>query len=256
MDDLSKEIKPYRCLDNLVHNRICAGERNPSGNGLLTTSIYYILRVIRSEFTEVDALEMLPVFTACRAFGIPGLFNRAPTHPDQEGPDDYVGLGACSSFTGFRGIAQDILTCGRDRPFALGFLKLYFNFCNLTPQIVLHRDSWLGRQGQLVAHFRFAAGETPSWWQKLWWAAAVATSAFAHKEDQDAWMLSWLLCVAAPKDPGFLCRWARRYWFKKMSATFPDHGIREPLQKSLMDDPNHPLVRYWPDKDPLAELTA
>lgn len=265
MSELWKEIAPYRCVDGLVHNRWCEpGERNPSDNGVAYTAATGVAVYLRGEMTPALGEEVLFTLQRCEDRDRPGLWHRGPFNEKQEGPDDYVWLVAFSAITGERLIARRVLRYGCREPFRLGPLTLYFNYCNVCRESVLHRSSFLGRQGQFVAHVRFATGdptEWPSWWLRLWWALALLASTRAKREDQDAWMHSWALTyvtlVNERESPrlrlGWFARWARTRWIRAFNRVWPE-GLSGPLATWLTDPDrrphlsgvNHPLVRGWP----------
>ena len=268
MSDLWNEIQPYRCVDGLVHNRWCQpGERNPSDNGLAYTSATGVALFLRGELTDDIRAEIDHAIMKCEDPARPGLFNRGPYNPRQEGPDDYLWLIAYSAIAGDGSLARRIFSYGIGQPLKIdGLPTLYFNYCNVCREQVLHRSSWMGRQGQWVAHLRFATREPmewPVWWQRAWWGLNLVLSACARRGDQDAWMHSWALTYStAGIRLGWWCRLARWTWVTVFERRFPG-GLFEILQGWLTDPdhhpelsgPNHPLTRYWPDLAQAPALT-
>lgn len=258
MSDLWNEIQPYRCVDGLVHNRWCdPGERNPSDNGVAYTSATGIALFLRGELTAEIKAEIDQVLGRCEDPFRPGLFNRAPYNFKQEGPDDYLWLAAYAAITGDPRFAGRVLDHGLQHPFEVGKLSLYFNFCNVCREDVLHRSSWMGRQGQWVAHVRIASRrptEWPAWWQRAWWGLNLLFSSRAGQGDQDAWMHSWALTFSTNGlELGWWMRWTRARWLKAFSATFPNGlsdvlagWLTDPFLRPHLSGPNHPLARYWP----------
>jgi hypothetical protein len=100
-------------------------------------------------------------------------------------------------------------------------------------------DAWLGRMPQLVAHAKFCAGWTPSFFEKLWWVAAIVMSAKKGIEDQDGKVLSWFL-VKAARGKSWMCDKAIDYWVKKFK-TQSTGGIGQVLANYY--DGSHPSAR-------------
>lgn len=202
---LRSDIKKYIDADGLVSpTPTFEGQRYASGNGVLYTSEYMLKLAFQpiSEETLHNALEM-PIMgdltygdakvytdTIRRCMDVPGLLNRAPGHPDQEGPDDYVGLGAGLAVCGTteaRNIAKDVLAYGRKH---LG----YFKNSPRLPRFSLKPLIW--RQVQLITHFKYAAGEVPNAFLRIIWSVVVALGGKnkpAH--DSDSFILTDLLIM-------------------------------------------------------------
>jgi hypothetical protein len=258
MSTLLQSLAGYRCVDGLVHNRwVEAGERNPSGNGLAYSCATAIGMKLRGEWTGNEREDLRFAILRCEAVGRPGLFRRGPFHPAQEGPDDYVWLLAMAAICEEPEIAARVVDFGLSNPFVFGPFRLYFNFCNVCEEVVLHRSSWLGRQGQLVAHFRFATRrptDWPAWWLRAWWGVVVGFSAWARQGNQDAWMHSWSLVHALPSSGlGWWIRLSRWWFLKRFRIVWPD-GLSGPLALWLQDPTgkpwlageHHPLAVGWP----------
>ena len=194
-----EEMKPY--FDEI--GLVCPHPGQGSGNGLLYLAEYVMTLHMSGWLTTHDHLSFLSALTKCNA-GLPsGLYGRAPWNKDQEGPDDYIGIAAAASVCGYPHVAGDILEYGRSNPVKLwGPIKLKYVYNNELPGTFKHRDgrtnwsAWMGRNVSLIAHIQFAAGEKVSWWRKLAWIYAVL-SATRHPDDQDEWILSWMLIQTA-----------------------------------------------------------
>lgn len=232
---LKEDILEYMDADGLVAPwKVPSGSRNGSGNGLLYTSLYYILLANKGLVGTPERLAFMDTVLPCQS-SQDGVYNRGPVHPDQEGPDDYIALVAASSILGLKSICWGILTHGIEKPFQLGPLKLYFNYCNITKENVLHRSSWLGRMPQLVAHMKFACGVRVPLWQKLVWCYSVVSGVYAKEDNFDAKILSYLLCrvgVGSSK----LCDFFRGYFSRRINM--------EAVIKRALGEEN-PLAVYW-----------
>ena len=196
-------------------------------NGVLYTAISMI--VMEDNKALPDELKQQFGDRLAKCFKEPGLLTRTPDlHPDQEGPDDLVGICAVAKLLGFP-FAKDVLKYG---------LKHFFVYNNDGK---LRGEDFLGRQIQLVTHmFYCAIGFCPPFFG-VYWALAIWHSAFAKKENQDAFMLSWLLIRCLPKH-NLLGRLAAKFWYKKMYAHFP-RGFKD--LNYLEGNNNHPICKYW-----------
>lgn len=243
------DFKPYIDKYGLVQPSPGGG----SGNGLLYTSEMIVglndFGLLRDEMR----LSLFDTYRDCEI--IPGLFRRDPNNTgNQEGPDDYVGIAAASPFIPGN-FAKRILTYGQSRrtPIRglleelkfpnflvtlLGWMKFRYNYNNINPN-VMNKGSWLGRQPQLIAHFQFAAGETPWYWRKLWWCGAVLSSLFA--KDHDSYILSYLLIRTAEKK-SFLARMTAKIWRHYQNKRYPG-GISQVIGE-YFQNPSHPLVKW------------
>lgn len=237
---LREDILPYTDADGLVAPwKVPQGHRNGSGNGLLYTSLYYILLTNKGLIGTPERLAFMETIMPCES-SIPGVYNRSPVHPDQEGPDDYIGLVAAASILELKSICWGILTHGMEKPFQLGPIKLFFNYCNIAKEVVLHRSSWLGRMPQVVAHIKLACGVQPTFVQKLVWCYSVISSVYAKEDNFDARILSYLLVrnysVGGDGIRNALCDWAVRWFLKRTDMS-------KVMQKAFGE--GHPLAVYW-----------
>lgn len=232
-----------------------------SRNGLLYTSEAFIT-MSRLMANGVHYLSTGPEFTRLvnLCWKEPGLLKRGPHFTDQEGPDDYVGVIACSAIyapdilwkiynygqnkTKLRGIFTDGKTTNlwlwKSLDFIFGWVSVRYNYNNVNPG-TMSRSSWLGRQGQLIAHLHHALGTRPSFLLRMWWALAVFSASFAAKTDQDSWMLTWLL-VTTYRGGSRLCTLASKVWWYSLHKNFGQEaqGI---CARTL--EPGHPLGRYF-----------
>lgn len=251
--EFSKDFTPYIDKFGLV-----TPNGQQSGNGLLYTSEAIIAMADNDIITPLQKQYFFDVFRNCEI--IPGLFRRDPENLDyQEGPDDYVGIAAASPFISFNtsgSFASRILRYGRLSRASIrgvlekigvpswivklfGWIKVKYNYNNVTPGET-NKGSWLGRQGQLITHFQFAAGENPWMWRKVWWCGAVLSSLRAPKDDTDSYILSWLL-VRTAAGKSILCNITIKIWYYFQNKRWPG-GISQVLREYFQHE--HPLVKW------------
>lgn len=212
-----------------------------SQNGLLFTAEFVVMLKKRGELTFDAKEHFFNIYQKCMVEK--GLFARGPGHPEQEGPDDYVGIAALSYALDLP-LAKWVLDYGRSHPVSWGPLTLDYNYNNVTPNTLDPRgSSWLGRQPQLIAHLMWAAGETPPLWMRLWWCLVIVLSTFAEPGDQDARFLSWLLVNTGKH--GWIEKIAIKWWYYKLKKTYPD-GMRS-VAGSGYFEAGHPFIKYWVD---------
>lgn len=232
---LRDEIESYRDMDGLVApKRTFPGQRNASGNGILYTAEYFLLLDLRGELLHPkDPADFMAVLLSCQ--NEPGLFNRSPVHPDQEAPDDYLGLVLASEVLRLP-YAMDIWAYG-DRN--------HFVYNNVRPGKFTW-TAWFGRMPQVVAHFQWCAGFTPALWRRLWWCGAVATAGFRGKGGEDAWILSWLLTRIIEREHvgDSLERMAIKIWRWRLKRAYPG-GMKGVFSRYF--GPEHPIAKYWVD---------
>jgi len=229
---LREEIRDYRDADKLVAYYKCDPTKsNASGNGVLYTSLYYLTLQRRGELTDEDCTEFRKIMDRCQT-EYAGLYKRGPYHPDQNAMDDYIGLTTASRLI-WEEISKDVLIYGQ----STGWV-----YNNVQPAQFTF-TSWFGRMPQVIAHFHWAAGETPPLWMQMYWSLALFYSSFAKKEDQDAWLMSWLMIQSRYGGLGKPMGWAARKWWLKYDENFP--GIGAPGLVARCLDPGHPLGRYF-----------
>lgn len=250
---LRSEINQYVFSPGLVsHRRLDSWEMNPktasedpSGNGVLYTAIYFLTLKKLGALTEEDLARFRATIRQCYKPGTIGLVMRSPRKPDQEGPDDYVGASAVDKY-----IAQEILTYGvKYPPLLLGFIPIPYVF-NTEQERKFTFKAWLGRQVQLIAHWKTCAGRGAGLFSSVWWAVVMWLGTFKDERDNDGWMLSWLLSENTPRckifkwDLGewFFCRWARNYWRVKAQEKFGDR-VQGMAARCL--EPGHPIGKYF-----------
>jgi hypothetical protein len=249
------ELQEYTDVDGLVHPNHLPG-RSASGNGLLYTSEAYIMLKDHGLFDSALREHFLSILASCQVE--PGLYRRSPVHPHQQGPDDYKGVAAASGILELPHIAEQILVYGETRPVKFkglllseqshpawwrvvldklfGWVTLYYNYNNVNPGTV-HRSSWLGRQNQLITHLKFAAGRKPGLFAKLYWCAVILNSMSADKNNNDAWIMSYLL-VRTAKGKSKLCDFIGNLWTKTMMTVTEGRGMGQYFVVA-------PIAKYW-----------
>ena len=238
-------FKPY--IDD--HGLVQPGLGRGSNNGILFTAEYYITLLKAGELTPEDKKTFESIMDACQPE--PGLTNRQPPntpHDDQEGLDDYIGLLAAAFLLG-SDIGTEVLDYGKRNHSPYG-LQFYYN--NVWPGTHKYKpgdnrtnwSAWLGRFPGFVAHAYLCGGEVPPFLYQLGWAATIKFS--PKPENQDSYILSWLMVVAYdafPKKSFFMTRAANSFK-QNLRKNFPG-GIREVFSKYF--EPNHPLGIYGQD---------
>jgi hypothetical protein len=115
-------------------------------NGLLYTSQGCVIMQLRK--VDYDRKAIASTIASCEVK--PNLFRRSPTNPqDQEGPDDYIGLGALAGVCGFHDIARDILEYGNSG-------QVPYTYNNVEPG-KFTGGSWMGRFPAMIIHWKMAA---------------------------------------------------------------------------------------------------
>jgi hypothetical protein len=253
---------PYQDKIGLIHSVLVdKTTRGPStANGLLYTSEACVIMQLRNVAYDRNAIAA--TMKACEVK--PGLFRRSPVQTDQEGPDDYIGLGALAGVCGFHDIAKDILEYGntgeqtlREAVLGLdpvstgkGWLRLLrqglsgspagsvvpYNYNNVEPG-KFTIESWMGRFPAIIIHWKLAAGERPSGAELIIWSAALEYSA-RHNMDkdspQDPWLQSWLM-VLTYQTSGFrsaVADAAVKDWWNLLFRRWPG-GIKEAMTAYL-----------------------
>lgn len=203
----------------------------PCGNGIRYTAECVVAAFDNKVLDSTMKMGIFDCITDCQLS--PGLFKRHPEHTDQEGPDDYIGLGTISHFLGYKNIARSILKYGRTHKY-FGVLKYVYN--NVDPN-KFSMSAWLGRMPQLICHLQFAAGEDPSLFKKIWWCGSVLNSLRVPSTDQDAFALTWHL-VRVAEGKSKLCDFIINIWRKRQK-----HNISEILS-DYFNNQFHPLVKW------------
>jgi hypothetical protein len=270
--NLREEIKPYTDQYGMVHPK--AGSN--SGNGLRYFGDFIACLAARIEVERAeDSITLRNIYDVVKVQ--PGLLRRHPTafRRDQEGPDDYVGfLYACWVLD--TNVATEILNYGLKNKysfgemlqsyidsgkadhvwawkilkFLFGWVKVRFNYNNINPDKIT-QSSWLGRQGQLVAHIYWSANQTPPLFYRVWWALSIGFFSVKPNDPDSAVLSRHLVCVMAGRS--WICRVATHLWRKRFIKTWPG-GMNQVFTKYFGQA--HPLSRGWPLTAPEGLLEA
>lgn len=231
-----------------------------SGNGVLYTAQAIVAFHDNDELTQLDSLRFDSTLQACEKE--PGLLMRAPAgKDDQEGPDDYVGIGLASSYNDDGEQAKRVIAYGQNRcitfdPLAEDAYKLKLSKIIFKVLMVLSLgrgiryvynnshpgkftlSAWLGRQPALIAHLKIAAGVTPTLLERLFWCAGFWIA--PKKENHDGWILSW--CRARSwRKRGLLEKFSVWLWMRKFRKAWGNPGD---LLAAYFANPNHPNAVY------------
>jgi hypothetical protein len=221
---LQENLSAYTDSFGLVQNRLPSpGDGWTSGNGLLFTGEAVCALAQAKELSDSLRPQYAKAVRNCAV--VPGLYRRHPALVDQEGPDDYIGLGAVASLCDVT-IAEEILKYGQANLWCM-------NNVTIGKKTL---QSWLGRFPALICHLKFAAGQNPPLWQKIYWTAIVA---FQPWNGLDEPILSWLLCEVA-KGKSRICDLASKYFYRRLYKKYAN-GIHDVLVAYFGAE--HPLAK-------------
>jgi hypothetical protein len=234
---------------------------NESGNGLLYTSEYIVTLAKLGQLETDDKVKYLGAIMSSEVQ--PGLFKRNPEAftNDIEAIDDYIGLAAGSKAAN-RLIAQRILKYGREHKFLLkdiisdylnrsdssfhlplifvsklfGNIKVGYVYNNLEPNKA-NSEVWFGRFPQLIASLKWAAGEEPTLFEKVYTALVIATS--GNKNDTNTFILSDLVVYCS--QGSWLCRQVAKIWKWRLYKMYPN-GMKDVYKQYFGAD--YPLSNY------------
>jgi hypothetical protein len=234
---------PYRDRFGLIHSvPVDKTTQDPStNNGLLYTAEACVIMQLRR--VSYDRSAIASTIASCEVK--PGLFRRSPTNPqDQEGPDDYIGLGALAGVCGFHDIARNILAYGSGG-------GLPYNYNNVEPG-KFTAGSWMGRFPAIIIHWKIAAGEQPSTFEFAIWSGALEYSARNNMNadsPQDPWLQSWLM-VLTYQTSGFrsaVADAAVKDWWDLLNRRWPG-GIKQAMTTYLsVGAQGNPLSEFIED---------
>ncbi len=255
---IKDDFKPYIDEFGLVQPK--KGEM--SGNGLLYTAHYAIILSDHGELDDIEVERLKKVYDSCQKE--PGLMMRSPVGgaqwKDQEGPDDYFGVAAAAYFLE-SDIADSVLRYGNDMPALeysdefeneekrkmsriywkvlsfLGCTKYVYN--NDKPRYFT-QSAFMGRMPNLLANLEWGAGESPSFFRKLWWCVALIVGSFAPADHSDSWIVSWL-SVRTMDRRSWMCSLVASYWTRKMLRTYPN-GMADVFARYF--GPDHPIAKW------------
>lgn len=228
----------YLDADGLVNpSPINPTDKGKTGNGLLYTSIYYMLLKRRGDLTKEDVDSFTKTVNRCMVItygGWPmaGLLLRSPTKADLESADDYYGVCAATKSLDLVGAFYQYGLCTN-----YGLFR--WNYNNQKPD-TFTLQTWFGRFPWLPAHIQWCAGVKPNILRRLAWAFKIALDSFSSSPE--ARIKGWLM-ISATGD----CRlssWAVMRWRQGLANRFPN-GMRDVMAEYFGD--YHPLSIYWVD---------
>lgn len=239
---LRADMLPYRDADGLVvpNGEGCSPTQyNVSGNGVLYTGEYVLLMRLNGELNDSDRKDYRDVIEACMPVE-KGLLSRSPTHSDQEGPDDYIGLAVGAWATGNNDLAEAVITYGK---------KHYGFFNNENPGSYYHKDgrfNWsalLIRQPQLIGIMYYAANRVPPFLIRLYLAIGILISGRNKPlSDSDARILAWLV-INVVDNRCWMIKIAARVFTNRLLKQY-DRGMTDVISYYFQDP--HPFRKHWP----------
>ncbi len=235
--EVRQAFEQYRDKAGLIQPVINPGQ-DASGNGLLYTAEYVLALHKLKLLTVEDCHKFLTTVYKCMLE--PGLLKRSPTHTDQQGLDDYVGVMAALYVTRRWAAADSIHKYGKDH---------WWVYNNSQPGTIRHKDgriNWSAmffRMPQVIAHFKWATNRTPNLFERLYWFGTIIVASRAEKKNQDAWVLSYLLIQVMDRR-SLLCTLAAEIWEMQFRKHYPG-GLGEVLG-SYFNNTEHPLCVHFP----------
>jgi hypothetical protein len=137
-----------------------------NSNGILFLAIFLMLL---KKCDCLDQTDLDKSFVALEKIRIqPGLYKRAPNHPELEAHDNYVGVCALSVLFELKD-AREVVEYGTRTGFA---------YDNLNPN---NPDSRSIRQGGEIAFYKICAGYVPTIWEFAWMCIGLLVTAFQTK---------------------------------------------------------------------------
>lgn len=237
------ELKDYIDQYGLVQNRIPNAKGWTSGNGLLFTGEASIIASALGEWNCVVADRFFHALVLCQVAS--GVYERIPGNRDQEGPDDYFGIGATAFYLNtycaghFPNLAAESLAYGRKNPYKWHHIPLRYYFPN-AHQTEFDVSAWMGRFPALIAHLQFAAGENPALWKKIWWCVSIMIAHKQPTDNKDARILSWVMIHVMAKR-SWLCNKAAAFFYKRLYTQYIG-GMKQVFSEYFGAD--HPIAKY------------
>lgn len=244
--DYWSEIEEWRQIDGLISPR----ERNPSpdstGNGILYLSLAHICAVLNR--FEIKALEYSLILQSCYTSQYPGILNRSPSKEnDQNGWDDYIGVGAACYLMGIPNVSWVSLNAGNIRRFV--FFKWFFKNNKPDQFNIFSKETWqawFGRNPSVITHLQLCSSVWPHALRNLWWSLDTFRKAiFSVGKNHQSVILTYLQVIC----------WDRHWnkpWYIKKSVDFFKRQLKYKYGdfKGVLAyelDQNQPIIKYWPD---------
>jgi hypothetical protein len=214
--------------------------KRASDNGILFTSEFYSLLLLRGESSAYDAATFLIRQASC--VQAPGLLCRAPGDTGQEGPDDYYGVFCTNRLYNLTAFPTAVI----DRLWAnWGFLN------NLNPDSIrstdgtINWDAFLIRQIPLVCA-AYSAARLSRWYHFPFYVLTAIIITFSNitdpLTDSNDRLLVWNL-IHTVKDDSLWCKLASKIWTYRLLKNYGVTGIR--AVATLYFGPNHPFSSYF-----------
>lgn len=198
-------------------------------NGVRFTSEVIVGLILKAGDTYVNFIAQLHA-ALLRCEKLSGMLWRSPDNPEQEQPDNYVARIHVSA------LLQD----GFALRFLMRGLKTGFVFNNENAT-VWRADAYLGRQRQLIAHAKWAAGYVPDVLEQVWWAIAVLQGAWRNTQDEK--VLSWHL-VSVAENKNWFTMIVSVIWRWRLKAHYRA-GIGEVLYRYFTDKQQPSIKLLW-----------
>lgn len=207
-----------------------------TGNDLLFSAEAALVMMKHGVWTGDDTAELdRAIYRHARTPA--GFLQRPGWEQDQISLDDFIGVAAYSYKTN-QLLAAAMYSYGQEHHFVWGPLQFRFHFSNTNDQSDYH--AWLGRFPALIAHIAWAAGRKPSWFQRIAWCLSVAFS--GKPEDQDEWILNWLL-IEVGGDKGWSERLATIIYHFRLQRAHP--GGLAAVFARYFGSSEHPTAKHF-----------
>lgn len=234
---LRDEILEYQQPDLLVvpKNEVNGQERqDTTGNGLLYTSLYYILLYEHKELTEQDRQDFDRIVRSCMQE--PGLLDRSKTKPeDQNSRDDYIGVCVASRLMQLA-ISHDICEYGKTHG-PLWF-KWYYKNTNEKSSLSVFFRAWFGRWIEVPALIQKCAFYKPNIFRRLYVFFKLLTSSV---NDDVSCLINSLICIAFRRQSHLMDFSIMLYQIRLHKKH--ENGLKSVLERLL--EPQHPIAKYW-----------
>lgn len=238
---LRNDIKPYLDPNGLVTVNPYKTPDDSTGNGVLYLSEFVTICELTGEIDIVDDLDSDYHAAIQRCMPVAyGLLHRSPTHQDQIGPDDYIGMFVGAWATRKPYLAEATITYALSH---FGFLN------NEVPGTYRKRDgrfnwsAFLVRQPQLIAAAYWAADKKAPIFTTLWTAATIALAGFrTDLGNTDSRILAWMLSRMA-REKSWLCKKATKVFERRLLRDY-ENGMKDIFTKYFNKE--HPLAKYVP----------
>lgn len=216
----------YLDADELVTRVRDPQSRWTGGNQLLDTAVFYVCLYLTKQLTLEDIARFSRAIEACYVLGHPGLLNRNPMRPDQNGWDDYH-IAAASLFLN-TAHAGDILAFGQNN---------HWFFNNEHPG-KLSFSSFLGRYPGFIGYLKLCANQSPGPLQAFLLGASILLN--ARKADADQKIMTWLRVLVAKEVMQANCYEPIQIWEASLAKQYG--SMKNVFRASYPKD--HPMAEF------------